>query len=271
MTGCSSPEADDEVASINDTLGSTGSGAGDAAQIAIAEDYYSCLTRAGLPAVLKDMPGGEVWVGWADDLEVHIQFADDSSEHYYPTNRGPDSSFDGEAFWREGRGRDRLLIDGVEHSEEFSKCLAQSGYKKPPQPEEDPADAARLLGEALEATNDWIACVREEGLVNIDDASSPDDLPVELPLSLSEDGLRDLIEVCPVLDQERVSQIWDEMSAEGDSAEGRDVVTGPSVQIEYPDSAEVADPSEDAIAALEHYQRLSDILTEARFVANELD
>jgi hypothetical protein len=100
---------------------------------------------------------------------------------------------------------DILIVGDVDYTAAYSACQAESGYEVPVEPV-DPAQELAWERQVADASNRWAACPRENGLVGLKDADPPkaDDWrttpTVVLPVSVSKDLLRAVVQVCPPFD-----------------------------------------------------------------------
>jgi len=174
----------------------------------VTEDAVSCLQEAGIPASISSL-GGDVF---SQSFEgEHIILLNSPDRHSYVGGGGempPPSQEDIEAFFD---GRDTtdvylLSVDGVDRSEDFERCMVQTGYREPVDYESDPSYQKEVLDGAIRsgaASNQWAACVREHGFPAVADIPLPtsysDNMTptVLLPAAITEDQLRRLLDDCP--------------------------------------------------------------------------
>jgi hypothetical protein len=149
-----------------------------------------------------------------------------------------------------------LLIDGVDRTADLERCLEESGYTQP-EYGLDPSEMAAMQRAQADATNEWVACARENGYPTLEDVTPTDDgvLPVRLPFSTTEEAFRALLAVCPNWDRERAE-------AEADGTElPPDWVSAPAPDINFEEPERSDDPAAEA-ANQDHWNRLHDILWE---------
>ncbi|MDR1294813.1 MAG: hypothetical protein LBK59_07635 [Bifidobacteriaceae bacterium] len=252
-----------DVASL-ESAGPSGeaSGSGDAtasAQRQGAEAFYACLTDAGLPAVLNpvdDSDNGDAAVGWETDHTVMERIPGQFSG-VSGGEGGAASQEDADAFFAQGEDTYGLVVDGVDHTAQYQQCHESSGYVQPEYPR-DPAEEAKQRQASVDATNEWIACARENGYPDLADvqvsSTEPDQWPqATLPLSTTADQLRALLEVCPNFDEDQAREM---MSGE---ATTQDWTVQPSIGFEQPSSD---DADSDSDAQFNHLSELVEILYE---------
>jgi hypothetical protein len=226
-----------------------------------AQVFFDCLRGHDLPARLVEENSEAAAVEWENTVEVHMQLEDGSSFNYYPLRRS-DQTFDQEDFWRTSQGKNTLLVDRVDCSKQLNECLDASGYSPPPaRSSEDRNRAALLNRQAIDSTNDWVRCAREEGWPDFGDATKTEDLAVVVPLAMSSHQLSVLLATCPALDEELVQAAKD-----GIDSSGGDVVLGPSLAIEYPDESVARSLYAPGVTLLDHYNELDQILVYARSI-----
>ncbi|MDR1293810.1 MAG: hypothetical protein LBK59_02435 [Bifidobacteriaceae bacterium] len=150
-----------------------------------------------------------------------------------------------------------LVVDGVDYSADYQACAESSDYVDPlTEPDlTDELTGKRMLADA---TNDWIACARENGYPEWADVepgvadnwlTSPS---ATIPLTMTAEDLRSLLAECPNFD-EKIAEMQEDPDY---------VITGkgdlhPSIQVEVPGVSDAAAGSESS------YRELTDILGEA--------
>jgi hypothetical protein len=106
-----------------------------------------------------------------------------------------------------------LLVGGVDYTEDYVKCRDSTGYEVTRQ-QADPRLEAVNKQAMASATNNWIACARENGFPGMADVTTPrvdnwTTLPFALlPTNITESELRALIDQCPAFDLEAQLE-WD--------------------------------------------------------------
>jgi hypothetical protein len=266
VAGCSPT---DEVATIDGLTELAGTGpAGDDA----AEALRSCLTDADIPATL-DWVDGKAVLGW--EQAGHDIFANGPGGNLgyirgrsndYGSERAEAEFADFQAkYVGENASAFALEVDGVDYSAEFERCADGSGYSDP-LATADPAEEMVGRQAMADVTNDWLACARENGYPTWEDisAGAPDNWftnpTATIPLDMSPDALRSLLEVCPNFSAEIQDGIED-----ADPDGGGALVVQPSIRIEMP-VPETADNGEivraDEYGELEaRHRELYDILS----------
>jgi len=170
---------------------------------AVAKAYYDCMTDAGIEmSISANSQGALTIVSFGGGHAVEWQSPDGGAGISMPSNApaGPidvDGSQGQEAY---------LTIDGMDHTEAYLQCLAESGY----------SDGATIvpvsfdpeqIEHALTITNKWASCARENGFPDIHDAVAlPDNsglTSLHLPYSITEDQLRQLLDACPNFDPDQ--------------------------------------------------------------------
>jgi hypothetical protein len=218
LSGCGGPE---EVASLGTVAASSVIAV---SQLEAAESYYACLLGEGIPVRFAESPGQQAEVTWEGDVWVVW------SERYGFDVRG-DPEVDPMPGWAlsliEGSvapadQKAHLFIDGLDYSEGFAKCVADSAYEHPVY-WIDPTDELTYETKLAAVTNEWAACAREHGYPSIADADPPKadngrtQPEVRIPLSMTVPELRELLVSCHFFDRERAQY---EVDAE---ARGEDV------------------------------------------------
>ena len=201
------------------TLGGSPTSVASADLEAIAKTYYDCMMDAGISMDLEPNGSGQLAVvhfikyGYAmwresEDIGVSAYSSDqDPAAVQKVANDFFSKPYTGPA----------LIIDGIDHSDEYAKCLSQSGYTEQAaqgqQPQRDPV----LMQQQMASNNKWAACARENGWPDIKDSVMPDEDDaiwspvVYLPVTITEDQLRQLLEACPNFDPDKAAlkQQWD--------------------------------------------------------------
>jgi hypothetical protein len=237
-----------------------------------AEALYACLTDAGLPARLEPVEDDRALVNWGEGHEVLFVFANGFGGAH-PGSSGEINPDVESAFWNDhssnaagGEIQPALMVDGVDESATWASCLEDSGYTDPQidQPAGDPAEELKAKQQMADATNEWIACARENGLPDLVDVSATADgwttVPeAQIPLSMTPDALRTLLGACPNFDEEQARAM---MNPDFDPE--ADWHYNPSVTVKLP--PEMSDPgyTPDATEsdALKRFEALQSVLTE---------
>ena len=234
LTGCTEKH---DLPTLGGPTVSSGSGLE-----AIAKTYYDCMNDAGMPVqLIKNMQ---------DQLAV-VQFSGEHDVMWYSPEGGTGATSSKEDNAADQQAMDEffatasenavpaLVVDGVDHSDVFAQCLAESSYNDINawgEYQQDPAEMQRQV----DSNNKWAACARENGWPDIQDSSVPTDnntWPViKLPSTITEDQLRQLVDACPNFDpaqEERLRQWWnDNPTATGYPD---DYLPSPTIDFDAPD------------------------------------
>ena len=257
LSGCTSDSHD--LPSLEGTLTPTPS----ANLEAIAKTYYDCMTDAGISVDLEPNGTGQLAVVHFTKYSFAMwRESEDSEMAAYTSDQDPAAVQKAEHdFFSKPYTGPALMIDGIDHSEEYAKCLSQSGYTEQaaqgPPAQRDPA----LAEQQMASNNKWAACARENGWPDVKDSVMPDeDDPiwspvVYLPVTITEDQLRQLLEVCPNFDpdQAALKQQW---YKDNPTATSNPDNWTPDPSITF-DITSVEDRSD-----ADHLTRLNDILNE---------
>ena len=231
---------------------------------AIAKAYYDCMTDTGIHVELDQNDHGQLAV-------VQFTGANSVMWHSPQGNEGFMSSgtFDQKAMddFLSGVGDDeaKLMINGVDRSTEYGQCLTESGYDEVAawgDTTRDPAQTERQVT----ANNKWAECARENGWPDIQDSTLLNDVDwptVVLPLTITDDQLRQLLEACPNFNPELV-QWWQDNPAATSYPD--DYLPDPSISFDIPWMSAgqgpdwTPDPQEQA--DIDRMHHLNDILNE---------
>jgi hypothetical protein len=186
-------------------------------QVERAEAAYSCLTDAGFPAIIEDMPTGESWV-WIESDDTVIQVWEDGNNFFWsqgtwPLAEGPEAQDEYrahmEAMTRAAKDSSFgyvVYVGDADRTADFGPCLAESGYEWPGLQWRDPEVQLAARRESAELANEWAACARANGVPGVLDAQVSEDLdlfPVALlPAGVTEAQIRGLLDACPPWDKE---------------------------------------------------------------------
>lgn len=128
-------------------------------------------------------PSGYTWYMYrfADGSGVADNVDGTVSEEFF----GGENSIPGEV-------EPAMYLDGVDQSDAFAQCVAQSGYSYlAATNNEKPPISADDMQAQVDANNQWAECVREHGFPDVADTSVPPDAGqyvwyprVALPLSM---------------------------------------------------------------------------------------
>jgi hypothetical protein len=186
------------------------------------------MTAADIPVMSSPQEDGQLGVWFPEDREIwwRAPRADNPqggfSSSFHGVEEGDREARD-EFAAGEGYG---LVVDGVDRSDDYTRCLEESAYFAPVVDEVAlQEEQARMNRLSAEATNDFAACARENGYPSLPDVDSAgtSDVPgglnapeaVELPLAMGTEELRELLEVCHVYDPDPAipRAIWDGVGA----------------------------------------------------------
>jgi hypothetical protein len=255
------------------TLGGTDAPVGNGLE-AVAKAYYDCMVDEGLPVELSANGAGELAVvNFSGDHSILSRSADGSGMAMAGSGE-PDADFQRQTdeFFADMTGEPALIVDGVDHSETYARCLEESGYNEQEAWGPSQIDPAQLELQ-VKANNQWAACVRENGFPNVADTTMPEQLDgsewpmVLLPTSITEEQLRAMVEACPNFNPEaaeRINTWWqDNPTATGLPD---DYVPDPAITFDFPGWSGAYDPnwtpSPDEEAQMERLGKLSEILYE---------
>jgi hypothetical protein len=266
--GCAQGQRE-QVATLGDGQPDSTSGPGSTQAVS---DLAACLTKAGAPAKAGDVEGVAI-LAWEEGYDVLMVNPwgetidlEGLANHVNNGPRNEDLEEFLGAHFVEGAYSYGLVVDGVDFSADYERCVESSGYE-PPDAGIDVRVELVAKHTLATVTNDWIACARDNGYPEWPDVeagkadgwmTSP---TAYIPLSLSIDSLRELLADCPNFDWDIAEQIED-----GDVSEDPLFLTQPSIGIE--DLPARAGNLEEADAEAireqeEHYQALWDVLMEA--------
>lgn len=240
----------------------------DASLEAIAKKYYNCMTDEGVTVDLKENDRGELAVVQLPRADFMLWRGPDGMAVAISGDRDSKSDPAMEDFYLSTDTDLMLIIDGIDHSQAYARCLMESGY--------DDNKAWGLVNIDLTVlqlqvtgNNKWAACVRENGWPDVQDSApptDPDKWPVIiLPPTITEDELRLLLDACPNFDpqeDEMVQQWWDDHPGSGSYPDG--VYPDPLISFGIPASANDPNraPSAYNEAEMERVSRLTRILYE---------
>ncbi|MDR1799531.1 MAG: hypothetical protein LBR19_06590 [Bifidobacteriaceae bacterium] len=156
-----------------------------------------------LPATLTELGDGSLVPTW-DDTKANVVSTRALNGQQVTAYLGDDDSSDGAIFPRRDTAWG-LVIDGVDYSEIYTECRASSGYIETWEQPGDPAEELVAKAETAAVSNDWARCARDNGWPEVADATAPvadgyETSPtVLLPITMTEDQLTALLEVCPLV------------------------------------------------------------------------
>ena len=216
-----------------------------------AETYYQCMTNAGITVdLMTNQAGQNNAVQFSNDYEL-VEWRDQNGEGHVRRdgdNNDPDYQKRVDDYVSSIGDPYELILDGVNYSEAYKRCMTESGY------DDDAAwksfewtNDPEYMQSMVDVSNRWAQCARNNGWPDVQDISMPDDLSVavsvQLPWSITEDQLRQLLDVCPNTDDQ-------------------DPDIPPSIDFAVPHVA--YDSNGMGKAILEKYNALYTILTETR-------
>jgi hypothetical protein len=196
-----------------------------------AEAMAACLNDRSIPAILTDLPDGQTQVdfnppaggfAWVDSDGAGTRSEDTESTDLF------DSASE--------EGRTLLWIGGADRTEEYLHCVEETDYTKPG-PFADPEIERRVKQVEVDLANDFAACARANGFPDVADVPPPvvdggkttQADPVLLPLSITEEELRELLVPCPPLDAERLRAM-----ARGEDPDHIATMIGPWISVDLP-------------------------------------
>jgi len=225
---------------------------------AVAKAYFDCMTDAGISVRLQPNAQGELAVvsfmendsfmyhnayggGWSGDIDLSDPAA---QEFMSSTSREP-----------------ALILNGVDRSEVYSQCIDRTGYEENAANGEIAKDAEQLQLQVT-ANNVWAGCARENGFPDVADSVMPnsltdDDWPaIVLPATITEDQIRQLTAVCPLVGAQQPPEPTDLSGG---------YLPVPNVSFDLPfltNHDPAWTPGDDELAQIEHAQKLYDVLYE---------
>jgi hypothetical protein len=253
-TGCENPPTEDvvsvqDVATPTDTRDETvGEGTASAAgeptgepsltasapQKERAELLYTCLTDAGVPMSIDSYPAdqaivdidadnaygvttdGSVWFG-------RLGLSDETQALVREIVGMPEVGVDGLAASRGevAPERAKVVVEGKDVTADFEHCLALSHYTFP-EYAVDPAEELARKQAIAEASNEWAACARDNGMPTIADVTATSDEnytpTVLLPATVTAEQLTLLMDACPTFDKD-AEDAYHEAAAQGERVE----------------------------------------------------
>ncbi|MDR1442642.1 MAG: hypothetical protein LBJ02_09725 [Bifidobacteriaceae bacterium] len=172
----------------------------DPVQARTAAELVACLDGLGVDARTTPM---DITGHAGQYANVAIGSVEDPIEWNFPGVMGVyDPSKYGDDF-------DELLLvaNGVDLTAEFSACIESSGFYLP-DPDVDPRDEEVAKLAIAEASNQWAACARKNGLPALPDAVVVVDgwetrPSIEIPASVDLQLFEKVLDACPPLDPNR--------------------------------------------------------------------
>lgn len=172
---------------------------------ATARAYSDCMSNAGIAVELQANTDGRLTQVMLDDVEWWYVVRLPSGR----TIGGWDTDIliEQKALLTEADSGDGpgLVIDGVDHTEQYLSCVAQSGY------DEEAAMGSSAYGQTdmaavqrqVEANNQWAQCARQNGLPEIQDSAMSMTPTLFIPYNMDPGQLQQLLEACPNFDPEQ--------------------------------------------------------------------
>jgi hypothetical protein len=234
LAGCTPAEHD--LPSLNE---GTGAGLSDLEQVGKA--FYDCLTDAGLPVELRANSTGQVaLVQFGASHTVVGRDADRSPILQLGTASEQAFNQQVEDFLNSASTDPELLVDGIDQSAPWATCLDTTGYSVSAAQSTFQMDPA-VFEAQVKANNQWAACVRDNGFPNVKDTVMPQVLDgtqwptVLLPVTMTEEQLRELVAACPTFYAARQEEL-DNFLQESPNATGppADYVPYPSISFDSP-------------------------------------
>ena len=235
---------------------------------AIAKTYYDCLSDAGINVELDQNNQGQLavvqfirantvmWRSPDGDVGSVVSGDGNITEQSWEDFQSITGDSDGAA----------LMIDGVDYSKEYAQCLAKSGYDERTAQGNMEMDPVQIEKQ-ITSNNIWAACARENGWPDVQDSIAPDDKAITpdvvLPLTITDDQLWQLLEVCPNYDPAQIEEMqqWRQDNPTGFPD---DYLPDPCISFDTPWRSLPQGPDRDAQerADMERMSHLIDILNE---------
>lgn len=240
-----------------------------------AKTYFDCMTDAGIEVELSTNGHGDLTIvnfsmhsGW-----ILMRDANGGGMAMMGENAEIDQAAM-DAFFSNPDAGPALMIDGVDYTEAYVRCIAESGYDEQAAWGDgvyraDPAEMERQV----KANNDWAACARDHGFPSIKDSTMPTKMDgsewpaVTLPGTITEDQLRTLLDACPNFDpkmEDRRNSWWEENP--GASAYPDDLLPDPSINFDFAEIPGSDDknwtPSPEEQIILDRMSKLYEVLYE---------
>ena len=177
--------------------------------VSIAKMYYDCMTDSGVEMELRANREGQLtFVSFAPQNRIVMYSYNGSGGAVPETPANPEQEKMMDDFFSYSSNEARLVIDGMDYSEIFTRCMDLSGYDENAAYGKDAfIDNTIEMMRQVRVNNDWAECARENGFPGVKDSEMPtkkdgSEWPaVYLPGTITEDQLRKLLEVCPNYDK----------------------------------------------------------------------
>ena len=248
------------------TLGGTAAQQTTSSLETVAKKYYDCMTDAGISVELDPNGEGQLAVVQFTNADyVMWRAPDGNSGAIVFTEAGNANQQAIDDFLATTDGGTALMIDGVDHSEAYAQCIAESGYNEQAAQGKIQMDPAAIERQVT-ANNKWAACARENGWPNVRDSAMPTDETwptIFLPSTTTDDQLRQLLEACPNFDpgqQERIQQWWQDNPTATDYPDN--YLPDPNIGFDQPSMSGSEVPSDQDEIDMERINHLYDILFE---------
>jgi len=177
---------------------------------ATAKTYYDCMRDAGIDMELSTNQDGQLAIVHVVASHTYMQ-RDENTANSSPGKNNSLTSQMMEDFFTSPYAGPALIVDGVDHSTDYAHCLQTTGYDE--QAAQGSATSLNVdqMENQVRGNNKWAACARENGWPDIKDSVMPTDVNsmypmVILPITITEDQLRLLLNACPPLDVEQVKR-----------------------------------------------------------------
>jgi hypothetical protein len=177
----------------------------------------ACLSAAGIPASLHDLgTDGQKVIFEPDQWVINRDLTGQVTVSY--TNDTTVMTADQETVWLEPEGP-LLVIDGQDHTANYTTCLSQAGYTTSETSPTTPQNPDQT-NTVAEASTKWATCARKNGHLDITDPepTSPGGLPeVVIPATITTSELAKLLKTCPPYDAaafQKTKDAW----AKGDTS-----------------------------------------------------
>jgi len=231
-----------------------------------AKTYYDCMRDDGIDVELTYNDHGELaLVKFTGDHSV-IQRDENGAMSLNSVNHPLSDQVVNEIMSDTSR-TPALVIDGIDHSDAYTTCLAESGFDPWPSWETLVSPSPAAIALQVQANNTWAACARENGWPNLEDSIMPTDPDdgswpyIFLPSTMTEDQLRQLLDACPNFDPEKQEQLQDWRQSNPAVSYPDGYLPDPAISFELPGTGPTTDPSSPS-DDYEHRERLNQILYE---------
>jgi len=182
---------------------------------AVAKAYSDCMTDAGIEVELFSNSDGELAIVQVSSKHTVLQRNQNGASM---TIAPDDSSLSRQVtddFLSDRSTEPALIIDGIDHTDTYVQCLDVSGYDDQVAQGSGPRVDLAYMERLVRANNKWAACARENGWPSVKDSVMPtvvdgaEQPEVLLPITITEDQLRQLLDACPNFDAEQMKRMDD--------------------------------------------------------------